>query len=752
MKKFIIAVCAAVLAIFLWNGVYYRLGAYINIDPNRPVTSFVTVEGKYIYLKGKSEDIPFEIRGIDMGAGMPGKWATDYAIDKETYLRWFKQIQEMGANTIRIYTILHDDFYNAFYEYNYGREEPLFLLHGVWMDDYMINSRRDAYDDDIYQTLLEDCRTVVDIIHGKKTLSLGRGNGSGTYRKDISPWVLGYLMGMEWESGFVAYTDEKSQDRNSYSGTYLYTGPNATAFEAMLCQAGDRMIEYESQRYKQQRLMAFVNGPATDPFVYPAEVAAYRHKTVCVDVEHIKSRAAFQAGMFASYHVYPYFPDYLELMDEASLYTEEEINERIDRAVRENLKYHLSLLNAPGIGDYIREEDYYDSRGRYNTYRAYLKALNRYHTIPVIISEYGVTTGRGMAQRDANTRRNQGHMTEQEQGQALVECYQDIMDAGCAGSCLFTWQDEWFKRTWNTLPTIDDASTAYWSDWQTNGQYFGLLSFDPGKERSACYVDGDISEWGSEDTAVSSGDMELSVKYDEKFLYFLVKKDGFDQEKDTLYIPIDLTPKSGSTWCRNYNVGFERGCDFLIVIQGRENSRVMVQKRYEALLAAYGAVFYRGDPYINPPERDSPDFERIYLPLSLGEMLPDPNPIAAKGEKYETGRLRYGNGNPESEEFDSLADFIFAGDYAEIRIPWQMLNFSNPSDMMIHDDYYENYGIEDLHIKRMYVGAGWSDGTGCRIPMEEVPLKGWGRNAKAHERLKKSYYILQEYWTHDGTG
>ena len=121
------------------------------------------------------------------------------------------------------------------------------------------------------------------------------------------------------------------------------------------------------------------------------------------------------------------------------------------------------------------EEDYYDRDGDLNTYYAYLKLLNDYHTMPVVISEYGVSTGRGMAQRDINTGRNQGHMTEQEQGQALIDCYEDIMDAGSAGSCVFTWQDEWFKRTWNTMANVDLDNTPYWSDYQTNEQYFGLL-------------------------------------------------------------------------------------------------------------------------------------------------------------------------------------------------------------------------------------------------------------------------------------
>ena len=127
-------------------------------------------------------------------------------------------------------------------------------------------------------------------------------------------------------------------------------------------------------------------------------------------------------------------------------------------------------------------------RERFNTYRAYLNAINEFHNIPVVISEYGVTTGRGRAQKDENTGRDQGYVTEQEHGQYLIECYEDIMDSGCAGSLIFSWQDEWFKRTWNTMHSVDLDNTPYWSDYQTNEQFFGLLTFDPGEEESVCYV------------------------------------------------------------------------------------------------------------------------------------------------------------------------------------------------------------------------------------------------------------------------
>ena len=100
-------------------------------------------------------------------------------------------------------------------------------------------------------------------------------------------------------------------------------------------------------------------------------------------------------------------------------------------------------------------------------------------------------------------------MSESEQGQAIIDCYNDIMEAGCAGSCIFTWQDEWFKRTWNTMHAVDLQNTPYWSDYQTNEQYFGLLAFDPGNEKSISYVDGDLSEWNEDDLVVKNNNSFL---------------------------------------------------------------------------------------------------------------------------------------------------------------------------------------------------------------------------------------------------
>lgn len=203
MKKFIIALSALILLYLAYDTARYRLGWYIDLKPDEPVTAFMTTDTQSIYMDRGSGPEPFTVKGVNLGVGLPGEWATDYAIDRETYLRWFGQMQEMGANTVRVYITLHDDFYNAFYEYNTAREEaneePLWLIHGVWVNDYIQNSHRDAYDKDFLDAFIEDGRTLVDVLHGNKKISLGRGTGSGFYNKDVSRWVIGYILGVEWE-------------------------------------------------------------------------------------------------------------------------------------------------------------------------------------------------------------------------------------------------------------------------------------------------------------------------------------------------------------------------------------------------------------------------------------------------------------------------------------------------------------------------------------------------------------------------
>lgn len=162
MKRFLIVLTALILGYLAYDTARYYLGWYIDLQPDAPVSAFMSTDAQHLYMDRGAGPEEFTVKGVNLGVGIPGEWATDYAVSKETYLRWFAQMQEMGANTVRVYITLHDDFYNAFYEYNTAREEaneePLWLIHGVWVNDYIQNSHRDAYDKDFW--LCQDRHTV----------------------------------------------------------------------------------------------------------------------------------------------------------------------------------------------------------------------------------------------------------------------------------------------------------------------------------------------------------------------------------------------------------------------------------------------------------------------------------------------------------------------------------------------------------------------------------------------------------------
>ena len=720
-RKFIIFGIILLFVALIGYYLYYSTNLYLAF--NVPKTStFMTTDTNNIYMTKDGITEPFEIRGVNMGAGVPGHFATDHAITEAQYLSWFKAIKAMGANTVRIYTIHNPAFYKALLKFNTENDDPLYLIQGVWLNDYNHFSHRDGFDPAIQGQLLKDVCTAVDVIWGRRNISLGSASGTGIYRSNVSQWVIGYILGVEWEEFTVIYTDHKYESTiDPYQGDYMYSTQEASPFETMLAEVGDRIIEYETNRYGVQRLVAFSNWPTTDPFDYDAAVSAFFTKVAKVDVEHIKTTDRYISGTFASYHVYPYYPDYLSY--------------------------------EPGL-DNRRDLD-----GNINTDYAYLKTLTDHHNQPVVIAEYGIPSSRGMAQRDRNTGRNQGFMSEQEQADALIECYHDIMNTGCSGSIMFAWQDEWFKRTWNTMENVSLYDTAYWSDAQTNEQFFGILSFDPGKEKSICYVDGDSAEWQDIQPLTKSEDTSLSMLYDEKDIYFLVQKPGINSE-DRIIIPIDTTQKTGSSYASGEDLHFNRDTDFIIKIQG-DQSRVTVQERYNVMRATLGREVLGIDPYIITPEKDSSVFQPInmILQMTTGLAKHDANQLNPAEfdmfdyglyEVYETGKLMEGNGNPDAEDFNSLTDFAYGEDCVEIRIPWQLLNFSNPNEMKIHDDYYDHYGVDTIKIDQMYAGMAVNPTSDNTIELTAFPLKGWGDQVTYHERLKAAYYAYQSLWAAKG--
>lgn len=700
MRKYIIACTVLYLIFSMYIIISINFSTtYVSLPSSQDIQIFSKASGKDILINRYGKWEKTYIKGVDIGAAKPGAFPGDFAVTKEEYLRWFKQIAKMNANTIRVYTILSPDFYDAFYTYNKTHLRKLYLIQGVWVNEEDILREKDAFSPAIIEEFKSDTRHAIDVIHGNISIEPIKGEADGAYTKDISKWVIGYILGIEWDGEFVKYTNEHHSELAEYSGTYLQT-VNANPFESFLCRVGDAAVAYETDTYKKQRLIAFSNWPTTDPLAHSNEEESVNLGEV--DTEHIKATDHFYAGQFASYHAYPYYPDFFEFQKE----------------------YQQPLQD-----------------GEINPYKSYLKTLTAHHTLPVVISEYGVPSSRGIARSQSSNGYDQGNLTEKEQGKILTDMTKIIHEAGCAGGLVFSWQDEWFKRTWNTMDYSLPDYRAYWSDYQTNEQSFGLLTFDPGRKKSVCYVDGNTSEWDKDDVFCKNGSITVSMKSDEKFLYFRINRPGLDIDNESLLIPIDITQNSGITRSVKYGSAFERPADFLLRIDGKKNSEILVHNYFDAFTYQFSKMLFRKDPYSNHFEKQAGDFIPIRLALRA-PLLVEETGEYSDPSYYNTGRLVYGNADPKAPDYNSIADFCTGENDIEIRIPWGLLNIMDPSSKKVMDDFYNLNKISPQSFDDIYVGIAEPDSSEV-IKMYPYDYEPW-EEPSYHERLKESYSFVQK--------
>jgi hypothetical protein len=128
---------------------------------------------------------------------------------------------------------------------------------------------------------------------------------------------------------------------------------------------------------------------------------------------------------------------------------------------------------------------------------------------------------------------------------------------------------------------------------------------------------------------------------------------------------------------------------------------------------------------------------------------------------YSRSPLRFGSTDPASPEFHDLADWYAApdGGVVEVRIPWMLLNVTDPSShRVIHETSRTEGTVESTRTEgfRFHVLALRDDGDGPRVvqsfpqgpepTLADYPLftwPGWEKPAY-HLELKESYFVLRE--------
>jgi hypothetical protein len=690
------------------------------------------VQGERFERYEKGEWQPFFPQGVNLGASLPGHYPGEMPIDKDTYLRWFSLMTEMGSNVVRVYTIHPPHFYEALVEYNKRNPgRPLYLIQGVWSPEEMLIEKRDAFDPEIVAQFRKEIADAVGAVYGDVTLEPSPGKASGTYTANAGPYLFAWHIGTEWDPQMVVDTNKRHQDRAGYAGEYIRTRDGASPFESWLAELLDLTARLERQR-GYAHPVAFTNWVTTDPLHHPGE-PTFEEDMVSVDATHLEP-GGWEAGYFASFHVYPYYPDLF----------------RFDQTLRE-------VVNEDGQPD---------------PYRTYLRRLKRHHEgMPVIVAEFGVPSSWGIGHTEL-LGRNQGGHNEREQGEVVASLFRTIVEEDLAGAIVFAWQDEWFKKTWNTMRyEVPEDRRAYWLNVLSNEQMFGLIGMYPSKEETLI-IDGARDDWERLDESektrlIADGDAvkELWVAHDEAYVYLLAELHRpFDPAAETLYIGADILPGGNRHAEELADRTLDEGLETLIVIDDDEAGDIRIASNYDVHTRMYGYV-YGMIPFREEELRDdSGVFKPWKLTVGL-KMEPPYTRVEHPFEDVPAGILRRGTTDPADPDYDSMAAWEASGTVIEMRIPWNLLGYSDPSSrqaisyQLPKGKYFESETSEGIRfvpwIRPKHRSGVIGLGSGPEAyAVSELPIyrwKEWEEQVNYIERIKQSYNIVkQAFWERRG--
>lgn len=614
---------------------------------------------------------PFWPIGVNFGLALPGHSPGEFLATEAQIGRWLEVAVAAGANCVRIYTVQSPEFYRELRRYNMAHQDkPIFLLQGAWIKepegfgpDYL-SGESNAWIRDEIDKVVDVVHGDREILHGSPERPMNWGRAFGTFDADVSPWLLGYLFGRELEPYTIESTLAKHPDSKiAYDGKYLaLDGENA--IEAWVVEHMDRIVAREQSRYGQQHPIGFSNWPTLDPIPHWTEpkIPVSAEDTYQLNLEPIETKGGFEAGVFMSYHAYPYYPDF--------------------------------ILYQPEY------QGYSDDQGTFS-YLGYLDALRQHYSKhTVIIAEIGHPSSLGNGHQSPSGQ-DHGGFSEQEQGPAVLRSVGAIADAGLDGAFVFALLDEWFKRAWVVERVELPADRRrMWHNVMNPEQNFGLIALDAGAEKGHHILDADPAEWGSKASATTTlvqgsagGQLQsLTVEHDAAYLHVLVRMQppaggSIDWSRLDLLLAFDtIDPERGDGRLDpDGKVSVGRRVEHVLRIHSANDAQLLVDKPFDL----YGLWHGFREPWqlYRTSKNDAGVFNLVRTVTNAAYEVQDPKTgkwtELGKLQFQETGRFVVGN---EHDNTSSMVAIDAAAGVIEVRVPWNLLHFTDPSTLQIVDD------------------------------------------------------------------
>src|SRR5947208_8249550 len=686
-------------------------------------------QGEHFEVRTANGWEPFYVKGVNLGAALPGKFPSQFPPDDSTYARWLELIALANANTVRLYTILPPAFYRALRRWNDAHpDRALWLVHGVWAE----LPAGGNYDAAGWKAdFRREMRRAVDVVHGRALVAARAGHAWGRYDADVSDHVLAFVLGREWEPFSIRAYNRRPHGRRAYEGRFLAV-QRGTPADVWLAEQCDELLRYEWDVYHAQRPIAYTNWPPLDPLRHSTEssraeeqalrrrygfppnprLQEYDNDVDALDAMLVRTTAADLGGYFAAYHAYPYYPDFIDL--------------------------------DPGYGAAHSAEGP-------SHYFGYLLDLRRHHAgRPLLVAEYGVPSSRGVSHLQPEGMHHGGH-DEEEMAAIDVRLTREIREAGLAGGIVFAWLDEWFKHTWVTIDLeLPAERTRLWHNVMNAEQNYGLLGEYAGAADATPEPGGDAARWRALPLLDRNDSIALRVGADPADLY-LVLEGGPVLEVARYVVGIDTHRGAGGERrlpgvAGASDVSFE----FALVLNDTTDAQLLVVPAYNPYLVPRAGAgptaldaFYHWGATLEGASAGGA-WDSLFVTTNRWRIGRDGRTYAARG--VNRGRLRYGRAAASS-----LADWYVDRDagLVEVRLAWGLLNVTDPSSRRVLrrlalPDRFETTVSEGLRV----AGAAGARGDGAVrawLPGATFAWAPW-EEPVWHERLKPAYAALRDVW------
>ncbi len=154
------------------------------------------------------------VPGMNLGSTTPTHQPGELAMTAADYRRWFTDMGAMGVRAVRVYTIHPPAFYDELATYNQEHPEaPLYLVQGVYLpDESYVEPGHTLYDRAVDEAFSAELADASKAVHGDLTRAPAPGHASGTWKTDVSGWVMAWIVGVEWDPAGVQRTDRVDAD------------------------------------------------------------------------------------------------------------------------------------------------------------------------------------------------------------------------------------------------------------------------------------------------------------------------------------------------------------------------------------------------------------------------------------------------------------------------------------------------------------------------------------------------------------